>query len=207
MKKMMKTQENPENKITYEDIEDIVEYLVRTKSYSSSFGCWAPDDIAQEIRIICFQKISDFDSSRYPRERWKNFFGRCVDNALKNLKRDNYLRPSKLGLIKLETMSFDEVSKFKDSDEYEKWKTFQIKLQRKLRILHPIPIDVLGDTIKHCKLQEELEYNDLERHVVNSIAPELRDSLQKMLNGQTHIVPQKDKRKIQAFVKKLLAYA
>lgn len=201
---MQTKSEQPKKRIKYEDIEEIVEYLVRTKSYSYSFGSWAPEDIAQEIRLICFQKIKHFDPTRVEEDRWKNFFGRCVDNALKNLKRDNYLRTSPPVRVDIHGMTPEEVLEFKKTEDYTRWKKFQTNLKRKLRILHPIPIDALGDTIKHNKMEAELEYKDLEKHVVNSIAPDLRESLRLMLDGKGKSVSKKDKRKVQAFVKKLL---
>lgn len=191
-------------RIKYEDIEDIVEYLVRTKSYSYSFGSWTPEDIGQEIRLICFQKIEHFDPTRVEEDRWKNFFGRCVDNALKNLKRDNYLRTSPSVRIDISGMTPEEVLEFKKTEDYSRWKKFQVNLQRKLRILHPIPIDVLGDTIKHNKLEAELEYKDLEKFVVDSIGFHLKKPLQMMLDGKSESVSKKDKRKVQAFVKRLM---
>lgn len=191
-------------RIKYEDIEDIVEYLVRTKSYSYSFGSWTPEDIGQEIRLICFQKIEHFDPTRVEEDRWKNFFGRCVDNALKNLKRDNYLRTSPSVRIDISGMTPEEVLEFKKTEDYSRWKKFQVNLQRKLRILHPIPIDILGDTIKHNKLEAELEYKDLEKFVVDSIGFHLKKPLQMMLDGKSESVSKKDKRKVQAFVKRLM---
>jgi len=201
---MLKT-ETVKTRIEYSDITDIVEYLVRTKSHSYAFGCWAPDDIAQEIRLICFKAIEHFDSTRVKADRWKNFFGRCVDNGLKNLKRDNYLRTSPPVRVNLDGMTPAEMLEFKKTQDYARWQKFQANLQRKLRILHPIPIDMLGDTIKHARFEEELEYKDLEKYVVDSISPDLKESLCKMLKGQGKKVPKKDKRKIQSFVKKLLA--
>lgn len=200
-----KIQSKPiKKRISYEDIEDIVEYLVRTKSYSYSFGSWSPEDIGQEIRLICFQKIKHFDPTRVEEDRWKNFFGRCVDNALKNLKRDNYLRTSPPVRVDMDGMTTSEILEFKKTEDYSRWKKFQNNIQRKLRILHPIPIDALGDTIKHNKLEAELEYKDLEKHVIDSIDPSLRVSLCMMLDGKGKSVPKKDKRKVQGFVKKLL---
>jgi len=191
-------------RIQYSDIEDIVEYLVKTKSRNYAFGTWAPEDIGQEIRIICLQKIKHFDPTRVEKDRWKNFFGRCVDNALKNLKRDNYLRTSPPVRVDLEGMTADEIIEFKKTEDYARWMKFQANLQRKLRILHPIPIDALGDTIKHNKLEEELEYKDLEKHVVDSICVKLRAPLQQMLDGKGKLVSKKNKRKIQSFIKRFL---
>jgi len=191
-------------KISYDDIVDIVEYLVRTKSYSYSFGCWTPEDIGQEIRIICFKAIEHFDSTRVEPDRWKNFFGRCVDNSLKNLKRDNYLRTSPPVRIDFNSMTPEEMLEFKKTQDYSRWLKFQANLKRKLKILHPISIGVLGDTIKHARFEEELEYKDLEKYVVDSIADELKGSLRKMLDGQIKSVSKRDKRKIQLFVKRLL---
>jgi len=189
--------------LTYDDIEDIVEYLVKTKSRSYSFDCWTPEDIGQEIRLICFQKIKHFDPSRINKDKWKNFFGRCVDNALKNLKRDNYLRASPIH-IDLENMTPEEVIEFKKTENYSRWQKFQTTIKIKLKIFHPVPIDILGDTIKHCRFHEELEYKDLEKYVVDSAPLKLKRSLEKMLNGQRESVSQNNRRKVQLFIKKIL---
>ena len=72
-------------RLTYADIEDIVEYLVKTKSYGYTFDCYTTADIAQEIRIICFNALGKLDMDRVKDGKLQNFFGRCVDNGLKNL--------------------------------------------------------------------------------------------------------------------------
>jgi len=202
-KKNVKKTKTATKKLTYEEIEDIVEYLVKTKSHSYSFDCWSHEDIAQEIRIICFQKMESFDPSRVEKDKWKNFFGRCVDNALKNLRRDNYLRTPTIR-IDLNSMSPEEIIEFKKTEDYSKWQKFQISLQRKLRIFHPVPIDILGDTIKHCKFHEELEYKDLEKYVVDSAPFKIRGYLVLMLDGKGNLVSQSNKRKVQSFIKKIL---
>jgi len=93
LKTMSEKKKNKHN-LTYDDIEDIVEYLVKTKSYGYTFDCYTIDDIAQEIRIICLNALSKLDPERVKDGKLQNFFFFFLDNGLKNLKRDNYVGAS-----------------------------------------------------------------------------------------------------------------
>ncbi len=89
-----KKEQESQSNLTYEDIEPIVEYLVRVKAPTYTFDCWDIEDIAQEIRIIClYHALPKYDASKSKdKKQLINYFGRCVDNRLKNLKRDKYIR-------------------------------------------------------------------------------------------------------------------
>lgn len=152
---------NKEN-LSYSDIEDIVEYLVKTKSRTYSFDCYTEEDIGQEIRIICFRALDHFDINRVKEDKWQNFFGRCVDNALKNLKRDNYLRtspPCKGDCGFLHGDQFiNEAGRI-----CKRWLRFRNNLHRKIKVRHPIPIEVIGDNVKDSNHEKEIESRDLEK--------------------------------------------
>lgn len=196
--------EKAKNKnLSYKDIEKIVEYLVRTKSRIYSFDCYTEEDIGQEIRIICFRALDHFDITRVKEDKWQNFFGRCVDNGLKNLKRDNYLRTSP---------PCKGDCGFLHGDQYmnelgricKKWLRFRKNLQRKIKVKHPIPIAVIGDNVKDGNQEKEIETRDLEKYVLESIPEELRGNLRLMLDGHGKDVPRKEKKRIQELVKRIL---
>lgn len=192
--------------VTYEDIEDIVEYLVATKSYSYQFDCYGRDDIAQEIRIICLKKLPKFDPEKVKPEKWKNFFGRCVDNGLKNLKRDNYIRTSSPYKKKYEQL--DETDTSKEAQKIRKlYKRFQERIKKKLGILHACPISPIQDIIKNDKFAYEMEYKELERHLIekanNSIDDNIVEPLRKMLAGEKGVT-KREKQKVQNFVNRIL---
>lgn len=60
----MTSESKKKHNLKYEDIEDIVEYLVKTKAYGYAFDCYSTDDIAQEIRIICLTKLESLTPKR-----------------------------------------------------------------------------------------------------------------------------------------------
>jgi hypothetical protein len=197
------TTEQPKHNLKYEDIADIVEYLVRTKSSSYSFDCYTPEDIAQEIRIICFRSLDKLDLERVKDGKLQNFFGRCVDNGLKNLKRDNYVRASSPYKKKFEQLEDEDKS---EEAEFirEKWQHHQNNIKRRLAIKHAVPIDGLSELINNDRFQKEMEYKDLERYLLEAASDDIIIPLKLILNGKIAKISRNEKRRVQQFVKKLL---
>lgn len=193
-----------QNNITYEDISEIVEYLVKTKSRNYTFDCWTEEDIAQEIRIICLQKLAHFNPERVEPDRWRNFFGRCVDNALKNLKRDNYLRAAP----KCKDCDFlhgDEAENTKELGRIcKKWLRFKNNLRRKIKVLHPIPIEIIGDAVRDFNMEDNIKSRDLKEHFMSHIPEVLKASFLKMINGKDKEVSRKEKQKIRDCISRIL---
>lgn len=80
-----------QSNLVYDDIQELVEYLVETNAYKYTFDGFSTDDIGQEIRKKCFLLL----------EKWNNkkgegnpiwFFGLSVQNHLKNLHRDHNIK-------------------------------------------------------------------------------------------------------------------
>lgn len=193
----MKRKKKKIKQLTYEDIEDIVEYLVRTKCYNYSFDCFEPADIAQEIRIICLKALKHFDVNRVEEDKWKNFFGRCVDNGLKNLKRDRYIRTTSPCKSDCELLHGDEHLNGDLGRVCKKWIKFRKTLQRKINIRHPVPIDLLGDIKQNGNFQSEIEVNDLKKYLYNMTDESLRPSLALMFKGHSRKVPKEVRERIQ----------
>jgi DNA-directed RNA polymerase specialized sigma24 family protein len=189
--------------VTYDDIQDIVEYLVKTKSRSYAFDCYSYEDIAQEIRIICLKKIEKFDPEKTDPEKWQNFFGRCVDNGLKNLKRDNYIRTSSPY-----KKTFHELEDSDESPEAQRirklYGDFQKRIKAQIGIIHARPISLMGEIKNNAEFEEEMEYKDLEEHLVKAAPEYIRIPLRMMLKGNIKGVSKKEKRKVQAYVKEYL---
>ncbi len=189
--------------VTYADIEDIAEYLVRTKSRQYAFDCFSPDDIAQEIRIICLLKIAKFDPEKTEPEKWQNFFGRCVDNGLKNLKRDNYIRTSSPYKKRFENLK--DADKSEDAEKVRLlYGRFQDRIKVQLGIIHAKPLSLIGDIVKNTQFELEMEYKDLESHLLDGAPEHLRVPLELLLSGFNKQVSRKEKRKVQAYVKSVL---
>lgn len=197
-KSKAKKEPEPEFKqLTYKDIEHIVEYLVRTKCYNYSFDCFEPADIGQEIRIICLRVLKHFDINRVKEDKWQNFFGRCVDNGLKNLKRDRYLRTSNPCKSDCSFLHGDEHLNGDLGSVCKKWIKFRKTLQRKINIKHPVPIYLLGDIKQNTSFQNEIEAADLKNHLFNMVDKRHHSSLVMMINGNARKVPKEERTRIQ----------
>lgn len=194
-----------QTEVSYNDISKIVEYLVKTKSRNYTFDCWVEDDIAQEIRIICFKALKHFDVKRVKKDKWQNFFGRCVDNGLKNLKRDNYLRPDTPCKDGCGFLHGDDAENSKELGRVcKRWLRFKRNLKRKIKILHPIPIEIIGDSVRDYNAEEGLECRDLQEHLMSRMPERLRAPLLQMLTGKDKEVSRKDKQKIRDCVERIL---
>ena len=188
----------------YKDIVDIVEHLVSTKSHGFQFDVYGPDDIGQEIRIICYRALAHFDTSRVEKERWTNFFGRCVDNGLKNLKRDNYIRPATPCPEDCAALHGDEYLTSDLDGVCKRWLKHKENIKKRIGIKHPVNIDAIGDVIRDGKEAQDSKFRDLRIFLLEKLPAELHDSFNEMLNGQGSNVGLNQRRKVQKAVKALL---
>lgn len=198
-----KTNRVNKTSLSYSDIEDIVEYLVKVKASINTFDCWDYEDVSQEIRIICLNALEHFDSSRVKDERQLlNYFGRCVDYRLQNLKRDKYIRYAP----PFNKKQIEQIERNPKQDEelYQKYLNFKISLQRKINIKHPVSIEVIGDSISTSINEQQVITNDIKEYLIVNIDDELRPTLVSLLNGETvdNIIL---KEKIQDKVRELLS--
>lgn len=199
-------QPNQESKkeLKYSDIEDIVEYLVSTKSRSFSFDVYGADDIAQEIRIICYRALQHFDINRVERERWTNFFGRCVDNGLKNLKRDNYIRPSTPCPPDCLALHGEQYLTSEVDGVCKRWLKHRENIQKRIGVLHPVNIEAIGDIVRDRGQDQDSKFRDLKNFLLEKLPKELHPLFEEMLEGRGHKLTLNQRRKIQKAVKALL---
>jgi DNA-directed RNA polymerase specialized sigma24 family protein len=192
------------NKLSYEDISEIVEYLVATKAYQNTFDCYESDDIAQEIRIICLKALDHFDMSKVKDNKLVNFFGRCVDNSLKNLKRDKYIRY---------TPPCDNDCSYLHGDEYldgdlakvcKRWIKFKKKIRRQASIKNPISVEHASEPIRAPDFSEMIEAEDLKQYFMRNLDDELKPYFIDILRGDRRDIPVKYRHKIQRAIKKFL---
>lgn len=205
MKKKRKSKEkNEEEQIDYKDIEHIVEYLVKVKSEDYKFDCYEQEDIAQEIRIICFKAINHFDFSKVKEDKLVNFFGTCVDNALKNLKRDKYIRYSSPCHPDCEFLHSD-ASNVELGKVCKRWLRYNKNLARKLIVKNPLSIEgEVGHSIRDKHFEKSVETEDLKNFLLSRLDGDLKEGLEKILNGDKKSVSLKDRRRIQIIVRRIL---
>lgn len=76
--------------ISYSEAEDVIEKIVSIKKNKFNFPGTDTEDLAQEIRLICLEALSNFDPSKLGKSVF-HFVARCVDNRLYNKFRGVYL--------------------------------------------------------------------------------------------------------------------
>ena len=76
--------------IPYMEAEDLVETIVSMKKTKYNFPGTDPEDLAQDIRLICWESLSKFEPEKVGKSVF-HFVARCVDNRLYNKFRGVYL--------------------------------------------------------------------------------------------------------------------
>lgn len=192
--------DNEQDGISYDEIEKVVEQLVRVKSHQSVFDCWEIDDIAQEIRIICLNALKHYDGARVIDGKLINYFGRCVDYRLQNLKRDKYIRFT--SYFTKDQIAFAESNP--ESDLGQKYAKFKESINRRKKVKHPVPIDSVGENHFKFTCVEDVEVNDLRNYLVNNIPERLRGALISMMDGDTKSVEPSLREAVRNFVEEKL---
>lgn len=125
-----------------------------------------------------------------------------MDNGLKNLKRDNYVRASTP--YRKKVAQLDDDDKSEEAEEIRaKFAHHQKGVRRKLSIRHASPIDGLAELINNKRFEKEMEYKDLERYLIEKAPDDILVPLKLILSGRSNEISRKEKRRVQHFVKKL----
>jgi hypothetical protein len=74
---------------TYKELEETIEKIVSLKVSRWTFPGYEPDDIAQEVRLLCWQALKKYDHSKEGKGVFY-FLAKCVDNGLYNKGRGIY---------------------------------------------------------------------------------------------------------------------
>lgn len=87
----MKTELNISSSgIAYTEAQDLVETIVSIKKNKYNFPGTDSEDLAQDIRLICWESLNKFDPAKLGKSVF-HFVARCVDNALYNKFRGVFL--------------------------------------------------------------------------------------------------------------------
>lgn len=190
--------------LTYTDIEPIVEYLVRVKATENTFDCYDIDDIAQEIRIICWTALETFSADRAKSyKQVVNYFGRCVDTRLQNVKRDNYIRFSP----PFSKAELREISDNPDEhpEKLEKLTKFKDGIREQQKIKNPTNIENIGhNEAVDVVVGGSLEAEEMRNQLVEGIDDDLREPLINMMNGDKRKVKIEVREQVRASVRFLL---
>lgn len=88
------------NKISeelYNRAKPIVDKIAKARSRTCTFAYYAPEDIYQEVWIMCLDALGRWDENKpiaeCPDQQIENYLNTHVSNRMKNLYRDKYFRP------------------------------------------------------------------------------------------------------------------
>lgn len=131
---------------------------------NKEFGIFDQDDIKQQTRLICWQKVNEFDFTRRKaknaEQALENWLNRVVSNRLKNLYRDN---------VKGYNKQFKS-----DCGEIDK--------KKRESLLNPASLsDIIEDGFYDIDNLENKEVVDM---IINNLTAENIDILDAMFSGE-----------------------
>lgn len=190
--------------LTYAEAHSTIEKIVSIKARQYVKPGQSKDDVAQEIRIICFQALEKYDSTRVGRSVF-HFLARCVDNGLYNQQRgiyldnnppclrcEHYIKETKGCAI--QESGCDRIVQYRD------------KMARRRAVLAPISynVDEEEERVDIGYVPSATGQLNLDEHIRSTIDPSLLESYNKMIQEGHNSVPPKIRKKIQAFIKSIL---
>ncbi len=194
--------------MNYGEIEGVVEDLVRIKSRKFAKGFLAQDDIAQEIRIKCYNSIDNFDPQKG--QSIKTFLNICTENHLRNLIRDRFAKFDppcrKRGCFHYDPMGRPT----EDSIKCPEYLKYMEKYSRKCSVRMPCSIEESWTSSNDSFLTGgDIEASDLNMSIRDTLIAEFPDNYEVMITAYENMIKGKKvmkgvKIKIQKAVAKLL---
>lgn len=196
--------------IEYNSVQDLVETIVSMKKSKYNFPGVDPEDLAQDIRIICWQSLEKFDSEKVGKSVF-HYVARCVDNRLYNkfrgvyldnnppcLRCDDYIKETK-------SCRIDEVG-------CDRIKSYRERMARKRAIAAPLSYnsfldaDSSADYTEHSSLSVEsttgvCDLDDTFRHELDDMLVPYYDL---MIHGNMEQVPVHYRRMIQRQIRTII---
>ena len=201
--------------IPYEEASTLVETIVSIKKKKYQFPGVDPEDVAQDIRMICWEALSRFDPDKLGKSVF-HFVARCVDNRLYNQFRGVYLdnnppclrcpewdKTNKVCMI--EEIGCDRIVQYRD------------RMSRRRALAAPASYSNLDggeaalDDVNEVNVPSSLTtgsltgVSDLSDQLRSAVREDLRSYYDLMVGGEAHMVPQNIVKIIQQQVRASLA--
>lgn len=195
--------------LSYYDVEDMVETIVNMKKAKYQFGGTDPEDLAQEIRLICWESLQKFDQSKVGKSVF-HFVARCVDNALYNKFRGIYLDNNPPCLRCPEYIKETKQCAIQESG-CTRIVQYRDRMARRRAIASPLSYNNATPESNDCPiLHDNMSVGsttgacDLDDTFRSSLDPNLVPYYDKMISGHENEVPAHFKRLVQTQVRLIM---
>lgn len=191
---------------SYDDVQDIIEKIVAIKCARWSFPGCDSDDIAQEVRILCFKALQKYDPAKENKGIFY-FLAKSVDNGLYNKGRGVYFDNNPPC-----TRCPEYNKETKECCGSERYLKYRKNMERRRAIDNPIIFSSVvdkGDGEEGVESLEQCEVSstgfiDLDEHIRTNLDPDLIGYYDDMVSGQVSLVPSRIKRKIRNQIREIL---
>jgi len=206
-----RTNEHVGSGIAYNDMQDLVETIVSMKKTKYNFPGVDPEDLAQDIRVMCWEALEKrFDPEKLGKSVF-HFVARVVDNGLYNkfrgtyldnnppcLRCEHYIKETKSCAI--EEVGCDRIVSYRD------------RMARKRAIAAPLSYNASLDNEDNSDFttHESLSVGsttgvcDLDDTLRSSLDDTLIPYYDKMINGEMEAVPAHYRRAVQRQVRLII---
>jgi len=196
--------------IPYEDAIELVETIVSMKKAKYNFPGVDPEDLAQDIRVICWEALSKFDPKKLGKSVF-HFVARCVDNRLYNQFRGVYLDNNPPCLRCPEYIKETKGCRI-DEVGCDRIVSYRDRMARKRVIAAPLSYNAFLDADSEADFTQHASMSvgsttgvcDLDDTLRNELDEILIPYYEKMLCGDIDSVPVHFRRMVQRQVKLIL---
>jgi hypothetical protein len=196
--------------IDYDDAHDLVETIVSIKRNKYNFPGHDSEDLAQDIRIICWDSLAKFDPEKLGKSVF-HFVARCVDNALYNKFRGVYL-DNNPPCLRCEHYIKDIKKCAIEEQGCDRIRQYRNRMAQKRAIASPLSYNnnVDKDDDGDFTQQKSLSAGsltgvcDLDDFLRSNLDDSLINAYDLMIDGKDHEVPDSIKRDVRRQVKDIL---
>lgn len=190
--------------LSYEEAHSTIEKIVSIKARQYVKPGQSVDDVAQEIRIICFQALEKYNPAKVGRSIF-HFLARCADNGLYNQQRGIYL-DNNPPCLRCEHYIKETKGCAIQESGCERIVQYRDKMARRRAVLAPISYNVEEEEeeINIGFVPSPTGYLNLDEHIRSTIDPSLSGYYDQMTKEGASAVPAKIRKKIQVFVQNIL---